>query len=252
MSTIPQVKLEQFEGSLDLLLHLIKVNEINIFSIDLLFLANQYFAVLRLLKFRDLSTAGDFLQTAATLVEIKSRRLLPTEHNEDEVVDDALPDPDLEQHFKERIITYHYMKEGAAKLERRYMQDYRFGNHEWERLSSSSTKQQLPRRGDALGLVVVYTQLLANIAQRNDEFPQAKVQKITLEAVIDSILQQLSKLKAFQDFYPQIDSRHLFAVYFFAILELAKAGQVLLSQDKHNDTIWILAQNTKDTELLVN
>lgn len=242
MSAIPQVKLEQFEGSLDLLLYLIKVNEINIFSIDLLFLANQYFAVLRLLEFRDLSTAGDFLRTAATLVEIKSRRLLPTEHDEKEAATDLLPDSDLEQHFKERIVTYHQMKEGAERLESRYMQGYRFGNNEWERLSSSMPKQQLPPRGDALGLVVVYTQLLASIVQRNDEFPRAKVQKITLEAVIDSIMQQLSKLKAFQDFYPQINNRHLFAVYFLAMLELAKTGQVLLSQENHNDTIWILAK----------
>ena len=134
MSAIPQVKLEQFEGSLDLLLYLIKVNEINIFSIDLLFLANQYFAVLRLLEFRDLSTAGDFLRTAATLVEIKSRRLLPTEHDEKEAATDLLPDSDLEQHFKERIVTYHQMKEGAERLEKRYMQGYQFSNHEWGKI----------------------------------------------------------------------------------------------------------------------
>ncbi|MDE3269133.1 MAG: segregation/condensation protein A [Pseudomonadota bacterium] len=244
MSAIPQVKLEQFEGSLDLLLHLIKVNEINIFAIDLLFLANQYFAVLRLLEFRDLATAGDFLRTAATLVEIKSRRLLPSEQDStsDDASADMSSDEDLEEHFKARIVGYHYMKEGASLLAQRYMHGYRYGNHEWDRLSGSMPGQQLPTRGDVLGLVVVYTQMLANIVQRHDEFPQAKVQKITLEAVIDSILPQLTKLKAFQDFYPQIDTRYLFAVYFFAILELAKMGQVSLSQDEHNATIWMLAK----------
>ena len=60
MSSTFDVKLDQFEGPLDLLLHLIKVNEINIFEVDLLFLAQQYFCFLRLVNFRDLAAAGDF------------------------------------------------------------------------------------------------------------------------------------------------------------------------------------------------
>ena len=242
MSSAPQIKLEQFEGSLDLLLHLIKVNEINIFSIDLLFLANQYFAVLRLVEFRDLATAGDFLQTAATLVEIKSRSLLPDANkNEHTDLNELLEDDDsLPRDFKERLITYYQIKQGAQYLQGRYLRDYRFSNHEWQRLSTlpAFQRKQLPR-GDKWGLVILYEQLLTQVAKREAEIPQPKVQKIKLEAVMATIMQKLTELTAFQDFYPLINSRHVYVVYFIAILELAKEGKINISQEKHDDTLWL-------------
>ena len=73
------VRLRSFEGPLDLLLHLIKVNELNIFDIDLTALTTQYLEYLRLIEFRDIKDAAAFLEMASSLIEIKSFQLLPIE-----------------------------------------------------------------------------------------------------------------------------------------------------------------------------
>jgi hypothetical protein len=72
-----QVKIENFEGPLDLLLHLIKKNEINIYDIPIALIAQQYLDYLSVMKELNLAVAGEFLVMAATLLHIKSRMLLP-------------------------------------------------------------------------------------------------------------------------------------------------------------------------------
>src|SRR5262245_37810366 len=71
------VRLEQFEGPLDLLLHLIKKNEVNIYDIPIALITSQYLATIELMQELNLDVAGDFLVMAATLIHIKSKMLLP-------------------------------------------------------------------------------------------------------------------------------------------------------------------------------
>ena len=73
MSSEYFVKLDRFEGPLDLLLHLIRVHEIDIFAIDILKLATEYLNYLRLVRYSDLAEAGEFIAMGAQLIEIKSR-----------------------------------------------------------------------------------------------------------------------------------------------------------------------------------
>ena len=80
-----EVKLEIFEGPLDLLLHLIRKNEVDIFDIPIATITEQYLAYLDLMKALNISLAGDFLVMASTLVHIKSRMLLPGAEEEDAV-----------------------------------------------------------------------------------------------------------------------------------------------------------------------
>ena len=84
------LKLDRFEGPLDLLLHLIRVNELSVFEVDLHFLTFQYLEYLRLMEFSDIKEAASFIEMAASLVEIKSRRLIPTARNEDEQKEEKL------------------------------------------------------------------------------------------------------------------------------------------------------------------
>ncbi|MES4786072.1 MAG: segregation/condensation protein A, partial [Nitrospiraceae bacterium] len=86
-----QVRLEQFEGPLDLLLHLIKKNEINIYDIPIALITQQYLDYLNLMTSLNLAVAGDFLVMAATLVQIKSKMLLPADETEPDEEDG--PDP---------------------------------------------------------------------------------------------------------------------------------------------------------------
>jgi segregation and condensation protein A len=109
-----QVRLDIFEGPLDLLLHLIKKNEINIYDIPIALIAQQYLEYLGLMTSLNLAVAGDFLVMAATLVQIKSRMLLPDETDTDE--DDG---PDPRGDLVRRLLEYKQYKEAACRLDER-------------------------------------------------------------------------------------------------------------------------------------
>ncbi len=110
-----QVRLDTFEGPLDLLLHLIKKNEINIYDIPIALIAQQYLEYLGLMTSLNLAVAGDFLVMAATLVQIKSRMLLPTDETDTDEDDGPDPRGDLVR----RLLEYKQYKEAACRLDER-------------------------------------------------------------------------------------------------------------------------------------
>jgi segregation and condensation protein A len=108
-----QVRIENFEGPLDLLLHLIKKNEINIYDIPVAMIAQQYLTYIEAMKELNLAVAGEFLVMAATLLQIKSKMLLPVEDSaEDE--DDG---PDPREELVRRLLEYKTFKEAARQLD---------------------------------------------------------------------------------------------------------------------------------------
>ncbi|MBX3327579.1 MAG: segregation/condensation protein A, partial [Nitrospira sp.] len=94
-----KVRIENFEGPLDLLLHLIKKNEINIYDIPVAMITQQYIEYLEAMEELNLNVAGDFLVMAATLLQIKSKMLLPV----DEAVDDEEEGPDPREELVRRL-----------------------------------------------------------------------------------------------------------------------------------------------------
>lgn len=110
-----QVRLEKFEGPLDLLLHLIKRNEINIYDIPIALITQQYLDYLNTLKALNLSVAGEFLVMAATLLYIKSRMLLPSEEGETDEEDG----PDPREELVRRLLEYKRFKEAANQFDSR-------------------------------------------------------------------------------------------------------------------------------------
>lgn len=108
-----QVRIENFEGPLDLLLHLIKKNEINIYDIPVALIANQYLEYIEAMKSLNLNVAGDFLVMAATLLQIKSKMLLPP----DEAVQDEEEGPDPREELVRRLLEYKAYKEAARQLD---------------------------------------------------------------------------------------------------------------------------------------
>lgn len=108
-----QVRIENFEGPLDLLLHLIKKNEINIYDIPVAMIAQQYLHYLEAMEELNLNVAGDFLVMAATLLQIKSKMLLPADEKADE--DEEGPDP--REELVRRLLEYKAFKEAARQLD---------------------------------------------------------------------------------------------------------------------------------------
>ena len=109
------VRLERFEGPLDLLLHLIRKHEIDIYDIPIALITQQYLEYLSVMKSLNLSLAGEFLVMAATLVQIKSRLLLPADERGDD--EDAGPDP--REELVRQLLEYKRFKEAAGRLEDR-------------------------------------------------------------------------------------------------------------------------------------
>lgn len=108
-----QVRIENFEGPLDLLLHLIKKNEINIYDIPVAIIAQQYLEYLEAMEELNLNVAGDFLVMAATLLQIKSKMLLPV----DERAEDDEDGPDPREELVRRLLEYKTFKEAARQLD---------------------------------------------------------------------------------------------------------------------------------------
>jgi len=110
-----QVRLASFEGPLDLLLHLIKKHEVNIYDIPIARITQQYLDYLSMMKSLNLALAGEFLVIAATLIHIKSRMLLPAEEIDAE--DEEGPDP--REELVQRLLEYKRYKDAAGQLDRR-------------------------------------------------------------------------------------------------------------------------------------
>ena len=110
-----RVKLEVFEGPMDLLLHLIKKNEIDIYDIPIALITQQYLEYLELMKQLNIDIAGEFLVMAAELMHIKSKMLLPKPEFEEE--EEEGPDP--REELVRRLIEYQQFKEAAEQLRER-------------------------------------------------------------------------------------------------------------------------------------
>ncbi|HDR14396.1 MAG TPA: chromosome segregation protein ScpA [Desulfobacteraceae bacterium] len=109
-----RVKLEMFEGPLDLLLHLIHKNEVDIFDIPIAMITDQYLEHLDLMRFLDVDMAGDFLIMASTLIHIKSRMLLPGAGGDDD-------DEDPRMEITRPLLEYMLFREAAEELSARDM-----------------------------------------------------------------------------------------------------------------------------------
>ena len=109
------VKLQQFEGPLDLLLHLIDKNKVDIFDIPIVEITNQYMEYLHAMETEDMSVMSEFLVMAATLLDIKARMLLPKEVNEEGEEEDP------RQELVERLLEYKMYKYMSYELRDRQM-----------------------------------------------------------------------------------------------------------------------------------
>ena len=245
------LKLEQFEGPLDLLLHLIKVNEIDIFNIDIYLLTTQYLKYLRTLKYDDLADAGEFLEMAATLIEIKTKMLLPGQ--QEKVNEEKLDENDPRYDLQERLIEYEKYKAIAEHLgELPQFGDQIRSNFEFQRLAPQYEDIEAPLEGDPASLVILYEQMLRKLSERK---PPAKVEAKMHLVTVEEKIEELSKLLTtvnfalFQGFYKNFKSRYELVVYALAALELSKYGNAKLYQQTINGPLWIYSRDFDASKL---
>ncbi len=212
-----QVKLETFEGPLDLLLHLIRENRMDLLDIPIALITEQYLAYIKMMEELDLAVAGEFLLMAATLVHLKSRLLLPPEVTAEG--EEAPEDPRTE--LVDRLLEYQRFKEVAAELAAREAeQALRF------------TRGGPPLVGEVEGpLTLSLFDLLAafrRVLQRAEGGPVLEITRETLD-VGQRLLRILDALSAqsplpFVDLFAGQRSRPELIVTFLALLEILRRG----------------------------
>lgn len=221
-----KVELEIFEGPLDLLLHLIKKNEVSITDIPIAAITEQYLATLDLLQTLNLDVAGEFLVMAATLVHIKSRMLLPPDATEPDEEEGADPRDELVR----RLLEYQRFKEAAGELERRDIL----------RRDVFARSPEPPENVETVGFESVSLfDLISALRTVLDRLPKDSVHQVVLEtfSVREKMSQLLDDLHrrgkvVFQELFAGAATRIEVVVTFLAMLELVKIRAVKIWQEE--------------------
>ena len=219
-------QLEIFEGPLDLLLHLIKKNEVSITDIPIAVITEQYLAMLELMEGLDLDVAGEFLVMAATLVHIKSRMLLPADETEPDEDEGGDPRDELVR----RLLEYQRFKDAAGELERRDIL----------RRDVFARSPEPTEEVDTVGFESVSLfDLISALRTVLERLPKDSAHQVVLETV--SVREKMSLLLddlhrrgkiVFQELFAGAVSRLEVIVTFLAMLELVKIRAVKIWQEQ--------------------
>jgi len=226
------IRLDVFEGPLDLLLFLIRRNEVDIYDIPIETVTRQYLEVLRNQEKGNLELAGDFFVMAATLMVIKSRMLLPSAERRDEepVADDGAHDPRWS--LVQQLIQYKRVKETAAIL--RGLIDERQGL--LPREVSAPNPEDLPARpvapADRIELWNTFNLILRRLAERIQP-GEIGAETVTVSDRMEVILGRLGSEGSFTftSLLPERPTIPFLVSTFLACLELARLGSLTLEQD---------------------
>ncbi|MEY4063926.1 MAG: hypothetical protein RIR26_134 [Pseudomonadota bacterium] len=232
------LRLENFDGPLDLLLHLIKQQEINIFNIPISIVAEQYITYLRNVPMLDFHSAGEFLAMAAQLLEIKANLLVPALQNK--LVDaqslEDIPEDDPRRTLVESLLEFEAIREACEKLDKLSIlgRDV-FPSGEASRCEEEFENLLAPIKGDAFSLVIAFERMLLRYAQ-SQSAPKVKVraQKVTIQSRMVVIKRRLEMMQqvTLRELFDDCETRYDLIVTIMATLELAKAHHVLLRQDE--------------------
>ena len=228
-----RVELDTFSGPLELLLHLVKVQEIDIYKISIARITTQYLEYLKLMKELDLDVAGEFLVMAATLIHIKSKMLLPKEVGSAEENEEDDPRAEL----IEALLEYKRYKQAAEHLgelagHRREIFD------RGETIPISDEDETL--EADLFSLIAAFRKVLNEVGKGS--FREITRSSLTVKEKIGELLSLISERKefAFSELFRNVASKLEAIVSFLAVLELIKQKKIFARQSKLFGEIRIL------------
>lgn len=248
------LKLEQFEGPLDLLLHLVRVHELDISSINLSLLTDQYIAHLRAIEFKDLKDAAAFMDMAATLIGLKARQLLPrSEHNQDPDSEDEQEEWS-EEKLSQRLQLYETFKKAGEDFKDRVASTTNYlqaSTQVWRKYQQLFEESTLPLKGSPETLTILYEQMLADLADRRPVTVQAVQESLTVDEVIERLHQKVEQLNCvmLQTLYQKIESRYELVAHVLASLQLVRDRLAKIHQEQHFGPLWIYSVDSNWSEL---
>ncbi|MCC8029799.1 MAG: segregation/condensation protein A [Lachnospiraceae bacterium] len=240
-----KVKLEVFEGPLDLLLHLLDKNKVSIYDIPIVEITDQYLEYIREMQRQDLNVMSEFMIMAATLLDIKARWLLPKETDEE----DAEEDPRAE--LVEQLLQYKIYKYMSMELRDRQLDAGRKMYHS-PALPAEVREYEPPVDMDQLtaGLDLrILHDIFASVMSRQEKmvdpirskFGRIEKEEISVEEKLSWMERYLETHKSFsfRELLERQNSRVELVVTFLAVLELMKMGEVSAHQDDTFGEIYI-------------
>ncbi|MFH1858355.1 MAG: segregation/condensation protein A [Candidatus Omnitrophota bacterium] len=236
-----KVNIELFEGPLDLLLYLIKKEEVDIMDIPIAQITEQYLEYLEVMQLLDLEIAGEFLVMAAELMRIKSRMLLPPEEQPAEEEEEADPRAELVR----RLLEYQKFKEAAKRLGSLESARKEFFTRQTEVLESIEEDGETYFETGIFDLIAAFSKVMQRLPKKvlyevtKDEF--------TVEEKIHEILHRVvsASVVYFSELFEKAKNRFEIVTIFLAILELIRLQEVVVRQKAAFGEIEILRNADK-------
>jgi len=230
-----KVKLEVFEGPLDLLLYLIKKDELEVHNIPIETITTQYMQYMDLMKMLDLNIAGEFIVMAATLMMIKSRMLLPVEDRPELEAEEEDPRWDLVR----QLVEYKKFKDAALHLEElETRREDIFGRDGANAVLGKEPEVALHDVG-LFDLISAFNEALKNV--KSEELREIFSERFTVAEKIEALADRLKKDGKFSvsKMFEGMRSRQEIACTFLALLELIRLCQARAVQEETYGEIWI-------------
>ena len=245
------IHIEKFSGPLGLLLYLIRKEEMDIFDIDIYPITKQYLNYIKQMKLLDLEVAGDFIAMAATLMQIKSRMLLPQYDEDGDEVEDLDPRKELVQ----KLLDYQLYKEAGEEIYNRSL----LGRDQWARgsrieFSHDKAQEEILLEDNALfSLIRCYRKSMKSMKKA--------VHKVMgeLQSIAERILELSASLKPqetvtfsslVQDSKDGLDKKNHLLITFLSFLELTKLGFVSLFQTENFSEIHITTKEAVTNDVI--
>jgi len=221
-----EIKLDIFEGPLDLLLYLIKKNEIDIYNIPIALITEQYLEYLDIMKSLNLDLAGEYLLLASTLIHIKSKMLLPAQDDDQE---EDEPDPRAE--LVQQLLEYQQFKEVASQLESRPLLNrdvFKRGPLVIE--EPDQEDQEMDIELNVFDLVEAFHRVISTLDR--GENLEIDVEKMSLADRMNEIMERIAEKRnlTFMELLGENANRRMLLYTFLAILELMRLRMIRVYQ----------------------
>ncbi|PLS16402.1 segregation/condensation protein A [Bacillus sp. M6-12] len=241
------VKIEAFEGPMDLLLHLINRLEIDIYDIPMAEITGQYMAYIHAMKELELDIASEYLVMAATLLAIKSKMLLPV-YEDDSIADNENDfDDDPRDELVEKLIEYRKYKEAAVEFKQ--MEEERSLMFSKPPSDLSQFSKEIEPSLQELNVTLydmlgAFQKLLRRQQFKKPAFTKITRQEISIEKRMEEIMVNLKKATrrtSFFDLFPRPEKEYI-VVTFLAVLELMKLNEIFVEQDSNFAEIYVVSK----------
>lgn len=237
-----QVRLDSFEGPLDLLLHLIKKHEIDIMNIPIALITEQYLQYIEMMKLLNLDLAGEYILMTATLMHIKSKMLLPPTEDEESEEEEGDPREELVR----RLLEYKKYKEASQELdEMDRLERDNFLKGYFEDLEAEEAEEENACHEVSLfDLLEALNDVLKSV--RTFKSHEVELEKISVKEKMDGILESLKREGhiTFHSLFDNSSTKGDMVATFLALLELIKSRAIRAFQGETFGTIRITAAGT--------